>query len=863
MIGVMTQERTTEAQAGDETHATPDLAGDAHARDADEVATGLGVERRTGLALDEVARRSLESGPNDLEPAPRTALPRLIFEAATEPFIILLIVAGVLAVALGEVRDGLLVLLALLPIVGASVITEYRGERALEALREASAPTARVRRGGTVEETAASGLVPGDIVLLRAGDIVPADLRLMRAERLMVDRSVLTGESVPEPATTDPDPADTPLAGRYGMAYAGTSVVAGRGEGVVVAIGAVSEVGRIAGGLGGRERRRSPLQAELDRLVRILLVVAIGLIAIVTGLGFARGQDAGANILAGVSAAIAAIPEEPPVLLAVILGLGAYRLLRRGVLVRRLNAEETLGAIDLIVTDKTGTLTRNRLDVVSVTDLAGSVAEADRLPRLMEALCAEDDAWVRAEGTAPGSFTASLARAVEAAGGDPALDPAGLVEAEPVADGRPVSRTLCRIPAGGEAVALAIGAPEAILALAAPLPTERTAWTALVETRAAAGERLVAVARRSDGDQWTVRSVIGFADPMRPGIREALETARIAGIEVIIVTGDHPLTAAAIAGQAGLDRTRVVVGEELAGWDDARLEAELGGLQVVARSTPEGKERLVRIAKAAGRTVAVTGDGVNDAPALHRADVAVAMGSGTGVAKEAADLVLGDDSFATLMYGLSEGRRIVDNVQKGLIFLISTHVAFLGFILIATLYGFGQPLLPLQILWMELFIDISTSVAFELEKAEPDLMRRPPRRRGVPLLTNDLLGRIAVAGGYSAVAALAIMVNQPGAPEHARWLAYTSLVCAQAVRANANRSVREPIHRLPANWFLLAAAVVVIALQAAIPYIPLLAEAFHATPLDLADWAIVAVVALVPAVIAETVRTVTGRTWIA
>jgi Ca2+-transporting ATPase len=841
---------------------TLDRLADAHARDAAEVAASLGVDRATGLSQDEAARRALASGPNDLEPSPRTALPKLIFQAATEPFVVLLIVAGVLAVALGEVRDGLLVLIALFPIVGADVITEYRGERALEALRAASAPTARLRRDGQVADVPAAGLVPGDIVLLRAGDVVPADLRLMRADRLFVDRSILTGESVPEPATTDPDPPDTPLASRYGMAYAGTSVVGGRGEGVVVAIGPASEVGRIAGGLGSRERRRSPLQAELDRLVRILLVVAIALIAIVTGLGFARGQDAGANILAGVSAAIAAIPEEPPILLAVILGLGAYRLLRRGVLVRRLNAEETLGAIDLIVTDKTGTLTRNRLEVVSVSDLAGSVDRPARLDRLSTALRAEDDAWAQVDGSAPGSFTASLVRAVTGAGGDPALDPVALLDAEPVADRRPWSRTRSRSSDGGIEEA-AIGAPESILALAEPAPDERRAWAALVEARAAAGERLVAVARRPDEGAWSVLAVIGFADPMRDGIREALEAARVAGIEVIVVTGDHPLTAAAIAGQAGLDPARIVVGDDLAGWDDARLAAELGRLQVVARSTPEQKERLVRVAREVGRTVAVTGDGVNDAPALHRADVAVAMGSGTGVAKEAADLVLGDDSFATLMYGLREGRRIVDNVQKGLIFLISTHVAFLGFILIATIYGFGQPLLPLQILWMELFIDISTSAAFELEKAEPDLMRRRPRRRGIPLLTNDLLGRITLAGSYSAIAALIVMATHPGTAEHARWLAYTSLVCAQAVRANANRSVREPIHRLPPNYFLFAMALGVIAIQAAIPHVPLLAEAFHATPLDLSDWAIVAVIALIPAILAETVRTVTGRTWVA
>jgi Ca2+-transporting ATPase len=254
---------------------------------------------------------------------------------------------------------------------------------------------------------------------------------------------------------------------------------------------------------------------------------------------------------------------------------------------------------------------------------------------------------------------------------------------------------------------------------------------------------------------------------------------------------------------------------------------------------------------------------VNDAPALTRADVAVAMGSGTAVAKEAADLVLGDDSFATLLYGLAEGRRIVDNVQKGLVFLVSTHVALLGFILIATVAGFDQPLLPIQILWMELFIDLATSVAFERERAEPDLMRRPPRPRGVPLLTDGILARISVAGGFSAVCALLIMLTHDGTPEHARWLAYTTLVCAQAVRAYANRSLRIPLHRLTTNGFLLAAAILVVAVQAAIPMIPALAEAFRATPLDASDWAIVALVAVTPAVVAEAARTTGRRLWVA
>ena len=653
------------------------------------------------------------------------------------------------------------------------------------------------------------------------------------------------------------------------MAYAGTSVVGGRGEGLVIATGQATEVGRIAGGLAPRGHRRSPLQAELDRLIRILLFVAIGLIATVTGLGFLRGQTLGENLLAGISAAIAAIPEEPPVLLAVVLGLGAYRLLKRGVLVRRLNAEETLGAVDLIITDKTGTLTHNRLEVASLRTPAGSIDDLEGRQRmLLDAIRAEDDAWATADGMPPGSFTQALTRALADGGGEIRLDPADLIEAEPVADGRPFSRTRVREHGTGELdgriATLAIGAPETILRSGRDRRGGARRLGGVADSRAPRAANASSASRRATtADPSPCAALIGFADPLRDGIREALRTATDAGIQTIVVTGDHPLTAAAIAREAGLEADHIVVGDVIAAEDDEALARELPRMRVVARSTPDQKERLVRIAREHGRTVAVTGDGVNDAPALNRADVAVAMGSGTAVAKEAADLVLGDDSFATLLYGLAEGRRIVDNVQKGLVFLISTHVALLGFIFIATLVGFGQPLLPIQILWLELFIDLSTSVAFERERPEPDLMRRPPRIRGVPLLTDGILTRIAIAGGFSAVCALLIMLFHDGTPEHARWLAYTTLVCAQAVRAYANRSLRIPIHRLAPNGFLLLAAIATIVIQVAIPLVPPLAEAFRATPLDASDWLIVALVALTPALIAESVRTATGRLWIA
>src|SRR5665811_1744748 len=368
---------------------------DAAALPSAKVADELGVTASVGLDPAEVARRAADAGPNELRAAEHESVLGMLRDAATEPFVLLLALAGILAVLVGEVRDGLLILVGLVPIVGADIVTEFRGERALEALRAASAPIARVRRGGSVEEIPAAGLVPGDVVLLRTGDLLPADLRLVRAESLLVDRSVLTGESVPEPARVEPDAPGAGVADRHSVAYSGTSVVSGRGEGIVVAIGEGTEIGRIAGGLSGRPERRSPVQRELDRLVKILLVVAIGLIATTTLAGVVRGAGPGETLIAGISAAIAAIPEEPPVLLAVVLGLGAYRLLKRGVLVRRLNAEETLGAVDLIVTDKTGTITQNRLGVSSVRTPGGPVddPEARRLV-IAEAIRAEADSWI-------------------------------------------------------------------------------------------------------------------------------------------------------------------------------------------------------------------------------------------------------------------------------------------------------------------------------------------------------------------------------------------------------------------------------------------------------------------------------------
>jgi Ca2+-transporting ATPase len=838
----------------------------AHSTPAADVAAALGVDPSTGLPAAEAAVRLAEFGANELQGVPGPSLRRALWEALREAFVLMLIGAGALAIVLGEVRDGILILIAVVPIVAADVVTTFRAERALEVLRRANAPEARVRRDGEPLQIPAREVVAGDVVLLASGDIVPADVRVVASRGLLLDRSVLTGESLPELAGVTPDRADAVLADRRAMAFAGTCVVGGSGEGVVIAIGPKTEVGKIAESLGAPHRLPSPLQRELARLVRIMLAAAVGLVTITVGFGFARGNPVGENLIAGVAAAIAAIPEEPPVLLAVVLGLGAYRLLKRNVLVRRLNAQETLGAVDLILTDKTGTLTTNHLSVVRVRTPVAELAGSDRYAALSDALRAEAEAWHQQSTGRAGAFARAIRDELARIGSVPELDASALLEADAPTDQRPYARTVCLD--GSAPRERVLGAPEAVLRLVHDTrgmrgdDTKIAAWEAVVADEAARGGRLLLFASRSEGEPWQAQAAIVFADPLRAEIPAAMAMATAAGIQVVMVTGDHPTTARAIAREAGLAADSVVTGKDLAALDDEVLARQLRDLHIVARATPADKLRLVQAAARAKRTVAVTGDGVNDAPALQRADVAVAMGSGTAVAREAADLVLGDDSFATLMDALREGRRMIANVQKGLVFLLSTHVALLGYVLIATLAGFSIPLLPIQILWMEFFIDISATVAFEREGHEPDSMTQPPLPRGQPLIDRALLAGIAGAGGFSAVAALALALTATGSAAHAAWLAFTTLVVAQLIRANANRSLRASLFRIQPNGVLLVMAVTWVVLQAAIPYIPALADAFQAMPLSMMEWLLVAVIGLAPAVLAEIMRR-RGYRWVA
>ncbi len=714
----------------------------AHALSADEVALALEVSATRGLSGAQARIRLDQHGPNELEEHDRPSVWRALLGAASEPFILLLVAAGVGAVLLGEVRDGLFVLGGLVPIVGADVATTYRSERALAELRNAVAPRAQVLRDGLRHDLPAREIVPGDVLLLAAGDIVPADARVLPGGGLLVDRSILTGESVPEEANPAPDPPEAPLAERRSIIYAGTSIVGGRGGALVVATGSATQLGAIAATLGTDPRRRSPLQRELDRLVRILLVAAIVLITITVGLGFLRGQPAGANLLAGISAAITAIPEEPPVLLAVILGLGAYRLMRRGVMVRRLAAQEALGAVDLIITDKTGTLTRNRLVVDELLRPNQPIdsAEADRL--LLEALEAEEDAWAPAAASRRGSFTQAIEAALHERGVPCELEERLVISAVGTADRRPY--TMVRHAEGAGWRELALGAPEVVLAFDVSMDlAARASWTRLIEDEAGRGGRLLLLAARDDARPWQVQVLIRFGDPLRPEVPDAVATAIRAGIQTMMVTGDHLDTATAIADAVGLPPGDGITGPQLQRLSDEVLAQRLPGLRLVARAVPE-PEATARAHRPGTWSVGSSHRrwGERRASAAGVRTWRWRWASGTAVAREASDLVLGDDSFDDLDGRAAQraGASLLTS-RRGWSSSSPTHVALLGFILIATVAGFGQPLLPLQ------SCGSSSSSTFP-RRSLSSVNRRSRARCGTPRVREP--GPFSTAGSSSA-----------------------------------------------------------------------------------------------------------------
>jgi Ca2+-transporting ATPase len=784
------------------------------------------VPAASGLSADEAARRLAADGPNALPGAHRRSAWTIAWEAVREPMFLLLLVAGTLYLVFGELREGLTLFGFVLVTLGLTLFQEGKTERAIEALRDLTSPRALALRDGRPQRIAGREVVRGDLLQLGEGDRVAADALLVEADGLRVDESLLTGEAVPvgkvaAAHATPGEERDTPPTPRPGgddlpWVYAGTLIVQGHGLARVTATGARSEIGRIGAALGTLQAERSPLQKQTAQLVRNLALLALALsLALVLVQGLLRGDWLQA-LLAGIALAMAMLPEEYPVVLTVFPALGARRLSREGVLTRRINAIETLGATTVLCTDKTGTLTENRMTVAQM--VAGGVALDARAT--VSALPA---------GDLPEAFHTLVEMSILASVADP-FDPMEqafhrlgaqfLAQTEHLHRDWTLVRTYALSPAlramsqvwsapeGGAQVVAAKGAPEAVVELCHLDGAASARVAAVVESLAADGLRVLAVAQaRFEGEHWPGSEhdfdfgfvgLLGLADPLRAQVPGAIAECRAAGIRVVMITGDHPVTARAIARQAGLAEGggELLSGDELAMLDDDALRVRMAGVGVCARIAPEQKLRIVQALKAGGEIVAMTGDGVNDAPALRAAHVGIAMGArGTDVAREAASLVLLDDDFTAIVRAVRLGRRIFDNLRKSMSYILAVHVPIAGMALLPVALGWPPLLYPMHIAFLELIIDPACSLAFESEPAEADVMQRPPRDANAPLFGGATLwlALLQGLGVLGVVLAAYAWADHRLAPGQARAFAFTSLVVANLALIFANRSATRPL----------------------------------------------------------------------
>ena len=860
-----------------------------HAFDGPTVVARLQSDPKQGLTSGEARKRLEHVGPNRLSEERPVTFWRVAREEISEPMILLLLAVGVIYALTGELRDAVAIFCIIAAITFVEVYNEYRAKAAIALLPKLSAPSAPVVRDGVSMNVPVDFLVPGDIVLLSPGERVPADLRLLEAIGLRIDESSLTGESAPASKEIAVLPMETELGDRRNMAYAGTLIRAGKGRGVVVATGTSTEIGRVAGLVRSAREPRTPLQIAMRQLSGFLVWLAISFSLVVPVAGLLFGQPLREMVLTGLALAFATIPEELPILITIVLGLGAVRLARQRAIVKNLQAAETLGAVSAIATDKTGTLTENRMTATEVRlpgqDRHFAISEAAAVPQvrlLLELGVLANDALLSPRGSSSTPWDGfsgdptdvALLTAAKMSG----LDIEGLRGGGPMAeltfDDRRRS-TLAVYQREDSLLVAAKGAPETVLARCdreivgdnerAMNEASRRAALVLAEEMAARGLRVLALAYRrpavesrealpGDFEQMerclVFAGLVGFADPPRPEVPRALAELRSAGIKVLMVTGDHPATAMAVARQVGIDSGRVLVGREVEKLNDSELQDAVGEVSVFARIAPEHKLRVVRALKARGAVVAVTGDGVNDAPALKEAAIGVAMGeTGTDAAKEAAGMVLADDNFATIAIAVREGRKLFDNLRKAVRYYLAAKIALVVASLVAVLAHLPVPFAPVQIIVMELFMDVGASVTFTAEPAEGDVMARPPRDPKMPFV--DGMMRLGIfAGGLSlglAVLATYFWATCQGQPvARAQTVAFATWMFGHVILAVHMSSERQPtLRRGPrsnpalAFWGVGAIATLALAVE-----VPTLTAALKATPLEATDWLMAFIVPL-------------------
>ncbi len=880
-----------------------------HDRTTDEVLEALAVDAAVGLTTEEVARRREQHGANELDEAPRDPAWRRLLRQFRELLILILLAAAVVSyVVSGELKTPIVVLVVVVANALIGFVQENRAEASLDALRRMLVLEVRVRRDGELRTVPASELVPGDIVAVEAGDRIPADGRLVEAVQLEVEEAALTGESVPASKGVGPVAGDdVPIGDRTSMVHMQTTVTRGRGEVVVTSTGMGTEIGRIAGLLRDAPDERSPLQHQLDALARSLAKLAAVIVALVFAIGLVRGEPVSELLLTAVALAVASIPEGLPAVTAVTLAIGVSKMAKQHAIVKRLASVETLGSTTVICSDKTGTLTLNQMTAEELVvwgrrlrvlgdgyDPAGTIeVEADLAGDLAEVLdpmvlCSdatlrrdEEGAWGIVGDPTEGALVVLAAKAgIDAAERRREWPRVGEV---PFDSAHKLMATVHEHDDGDHLLRLfAKGAPDALLHRATwvlgaegrPVPVEdrRAELEAENDRLADAGMRVLAVARRDlDRSDWedaehrlhaveglTILALVGIVDPARAEAADAIAEARRAGIRVKMITGDHPTTASAIGtdlGLAGPDGEVVAVtGRDLDAMSDEELARRIDDIAVFARVSPEHKLRLVTALQRRGEVVAMTGDGVNDAPALRRADMGIAMGiTGTEVTKEAATMVLADDNFATIVEAVRRGRTIYDNIVKFVRFQLSTTLGFAAIFLAAAVLGLasGKPFTAIAILWVNIIMDGPPAMALGLDPVDETVMSRRPRPRDERILTRSRWVAIGQAATVMAAGTLGVLAWAPGdAPAAgtasvAGTMAFNTFVLFQFFNILNVRSDHLTVFRRATlgNSRLWGALAVVLALQVAVTHVGFLQRLFDTTAISAEQWLVCAAVA--------------------
>lgn len=874
-----------------------------HSLSIEEVIRILNTDSELGLTEKEAKRRLELYGPNEIPEERRFVALNILLDQVKSLLVWLLIFATVASIMIGELSDAIAITVILVLNIVLGFVQEYRAEKAVELLKKLATPKAKVIRNGIEVEISSTEVVPGDIIVLRAGDRVPADLRLIECVNLKVDESLLTGESEPVEKTTEPLPENIPLPERRNMAFMATTITYGRGKGVVVATGVKTEFGKIAESVRSEEREVTPLQRKMKHLGRVLTGIIVVLVFLVLLEEIMEGLNIYEALMTSISLAVSAVPEGLPAVLAITLALGVQKMARRNAIVRRLSSVETLGSATVVCTDKTGTLTKNEMTAVRIfvngkfVKVTGSGYEPKgefldeggvidplndpTLKRLLEVcLLCNDSKLIHENGTwriigdpTEGALTVLAIKA-------------GLTEdikkeiprfSEVPFDSIRKRMSTAHIMPNGKKFLYLKGAPDVVLKLCnrieeqggVRLLTERDRKSILKATSSMAKEalRVLALAYKElndnvikvtgeDENNLIFLGLVGMIDPPRPEVPKAIRVAKEAGIKVVMVTGDHKDTAISIARQIGIieegDDPLVLTGSDLNEMSDEELYEVADKVVVYARVSPEHKLRIIRALKRRGHIVAMTGDGINDAPSVKAADIGIAMGiRGSDVTREVADLVLADDNFATIVVAIEEGRTIYDNIRKFIRLLLSANWDEIGAVFISAMLDLPLPFTPAQILWINLVTDGLSALALGVDPPEPGVMKRAPRDpkekiyAGMELffLVSIILALISwIVPFWYSLKFLGRPLNE------ARTIAFTQAVIFELILSLNSRSeerfVFKSLNALLANKYLILAILVSLALQLAVLYMPPLQFIFNATPLDLIDWSFVLVFGL-------------------